>query len=161
MTSDASRLQLRDIHLPEPISWWPPATGWWLLAALALVLLAALVLVIVIRRRTRLKRTAQAELLRIRNQYQQHNNDGLTIRQLSTLLRRVCISFDRREQVASLTGTNWLRYLDQLGGDNQFTSGAGRLLADAPYRQQPEQCAAELLELCQHWLHNLPNRSRR
>lgn len=22
--------QLRDIHLPEPISWWPLAPGWWL-----------------------------------------------------------------------------------------------------------------------------------
>lgn len=27
-------LPLRDIHLPEAVSWWPPAIGWWLLALL-------------------------------------------------------------------------------------------------------------------------------
>jgi hypothetical protein len=33
-------VQLRDIHLPEPISWWPPAPGWWFLAVASGVLLA-------------------------------------------------------------------------------------------------------------------------
>jgi hypothetical protein len=28
---DYSQLPLRDIHLPEPISWWPLAYGWWIL----------------------------------------------------------------------------------------------------------------------------------
>ena len=31
--------QLRDIHLPEPISWWPLAPGWWLLIIIALALM--------------------------------------------------------------------------------------------------------------------------
>ena len=26
-----SLAQLRDIQLPEPISWWPLAPGWWVL----------------------------------------------------------------------------------------------------------------------------------
>ena len=26
--------QLRDIHLPEPILWWPLAPGWWVLIVL-------------------------------------------------------------------------------------------------------------------------------
>lgn len=32
--------QLRDIHLPEPVSWWPPAPGWWLLIIITLALTA-------------------------------------------------------------------------------------------------------------------------
>jgi len=30
--------QLRDIHLPEAVHWWPPAPGWWIVAALLLAL---------------------------------------------------------------------------------------------------------------------------
>ena len=28
--------QLRDIHLPEAVPWWPPAPGWWMLFALVI-----------------------------------------------------------------------------------------------------------------------------
>ncbi|MBV1912177.1 MAG: DUF4381 domain-containing protein, partial [Cycloclasticus sp.] len=30
-------LPLRDIHLPDAITWWPPAIGWWLLLAVIIV----------------------------------------------------------------------------------------------------------------------------
>ena len=39
--------QLRDIHLPEAIGWWPLAPGWWLLiilVCLGLITLARLFL---------------------------------------------------------------------------------------------------------------------
>ena len=32
-------LALRDIHLPAPVGWWPPAPGWWLLAGLMLAVI--------------------------------------------------------------------------------------------------------------------------
>jgi len=41
---------LRDIHLPDAISWWTPAIGWWIL--LALVIAAFIVLPKIYRRMT-------------------------------------------------------------------------------------------------------------
>lgn len=38
MASPDPLAQLRDIHLPEPIGWWPLAIGWYILIALALFL---------------------------------------------------------------------------------------------------------------------------
>ncbi len=29
--------QLRDIHLPEPVTFWPPAPGWWFILLLILI----------------------------------------------------------------------------------------------------------------------------
>ena len=37
---DPTELPLRDLHLPNPVGWWPLAPGWWFLIALALALMA-------------------------------------------------------------------------------------------------------------------------
>ena len=34
--------QLRDVHLPEPVSWWPLAPGYWIVLALVVVVLGML-----------------------------------------------------------------------------------------------------------------------
>ena len=41
---DPEQIPLRDLHLPEPVGWWPLAWGWWILIALALAGIAYLLL---------------------------------------------------------------------------------------------------------------------
>ncbi len=156
------QLPLRDIHLPDPIGWWPPAPGWWLLLA-ALILLPLLITLLMKWRRKlhnqgQVKRQADAELARIRADYQQHQDSLQLTQALSALLRRAALSRYPRSEVAGLTGEAWLSFLDrQLQGED-FRHGSGRLLCDAPYRADaPSQDEAEaLLALSQRWLSALP-----
>jgi len=61
--------QLRDIHLPEPISWWPPAPGWWFLALCGAVLLGWLATLLYRRyRANHYRRQALAKLHQLESQ---------------------------------------------------------------------------------------------
>lgn len=148
-------LPLRDIHLPEAVSWWPPAPGWWLLLVLTAMIVAVVFLFIRIRQRRQLKRTVLAELNSIRQQYND-NHDRIEIaRALSALMRRASISFYPRHDSASLTGEQWLQHLDNTAQRKDFKNGSGRILATAPYLPVNSQVNVDfddLLSLCEHWL---------
>lgn len=151
----ASELPLRDIHLPEPVSWWPPAPGWWMLLAL---LLAAVLLSWFFHRRYRhkaLQRAAQQALQRIGADYQESGDGRVLAQQLSILLRRVSLSFYPRQQVAGLTGQAWLSLLDRTLPGDEFQRGAGRVLIAAPYSIDCRIDGAALLQLCERWLRQL------
>jgi len=160
MTGNSPLADLRDIHLPEPVSWWPPAPGWWLLLGLLFVLVLCVFIFLRLRNRSRIKRAALAEFAAIRLLNQQ-DADGLqTVKELSALLRRVCISYGPREQTAALVGDRWLQYLDRLGNCSDFNDGPGRLLIEAPYRPATDIDPTPLLDLCQHWLQKLPGKAK-
>lgn len=146
------QLPLQDIHLPEAISGWPPAIGWWILLLLALLAcVAAYYWYKKLTRKTPVK-SARALLLNIK---QADNADELdTLKQLSALVRRVSISVNPRADVASLTGKQWLNYLDQSVEGTPFSTGVGQYLSDAQYRKNaPEGLDIDqLIELCERWL---------
>lgn len=94
---------LREIHLPEPISFWPLAPGWWLLAAL--ILSAGIALAAVLRRRRNSPtRAALRELDGLEASYRQSCDPVLLAVDLSKLLRRLCLVRFPREDVASSSG---------------------------------------------------------
>lgn len=157
---ESDRLPLRDIHLPEAIGWWPPAIGWWLLAILIPLLVAlAYWLYKRITRKTAAK-AAKKLLLQIKQDQRCDNSQKL--KDLSALIRRAAISTAGRNECAGLTGQNWLEFLDRSVKGSPFTEGAGRLLADAPYRnnQPTEQDISRLTSLCEDWLNAQTKRKR-
>ena len=115
--------QLRDIHLPEPIGWWPIAPGWWALLALICVLVVAAVVWARIRRRSA-RFIALRELEAI-----DPGREEEFLTQISSLLRRVA----RRRSAGAdvLTGEAWSAFL--MEGKHGMGRDSARLLATGPY----------------------------
>jgi len=147
-----AQLPLKDIHLPEAIGWWPPAIGWWLLVVLIALLIVFLYWFYKRLTRKSAIRAAKKNLAIIKENPALDNNQKL--RELSILVRRVAISLSPRSEAASLTGQQWLAFLDKSLTGAPFSEGCGQLLADAPYRntQPTEQEISQLISLCEDWL---------
>ncbi len=126
-------LQLRDIHLPAEPGFWPPAPGWWILAVLLLALLLWLARITL--HRYRLRRQRQRILAMLDDLEQDSNTvTPQRIAHISSLLRRLALMRHPRRRVAALTGTDWLHFLDESGGDGRFSHGPGEVLASGPYQ---------------------------
>ena len=133
--------QLRDIHGLDPISWWPLAPGWWISALLILLTFVALFLLI---RHFILyppgswrweARVALRELWRQRNLQPQKESAA----QLSELLRRIAIARFGREKTASISGDEWLAWLQQSDPNGFDWSGRGGILLNLPYAPDGRQ----------------------
>ena len=150
-----NQLPLKDIHLPESVGWWPPAIGWWILAFLIpLLIVLGIWLFKRITRKTALK-TAKAILNSIKQD--ENLDDYQKVCQMSVLIRRTAISCFPRSETASLTGKEWLLFLDTPLQDQRFSDGIGKLLIDAPYQQQIRDNSKinDLFGLCEDWLQAL------
>lgn len=145
-------LPLKDIHLPDEITWWPLAIGWWLL--IVLVIVAIVGSYVLYKRLTRQTATKQAKAILLAIRANDSNDILLTIKELSVCLRRVAMSVDSREKVAGLVGDVWLDYLDESMDDAPFKTGIGRLLVDAPYQPliDGDVDINALINLCDTWV---------
>jgi uncharacterized protein DUF4381 len=153
-TTDPATLALRDIHLPDSVSWWPLAPGWWVLLLLIIIIIVFVIFLVRYRQNYRASavRLAKLELERIEKEFKSNKDKSSLIQELSKLVRRVSISLFKRSESASLTGQDWLLFLDQLNGDNSFSNGVGRFLIEAPYRDTVDYDATELLKLISSWI---------
>jgi len=163
MQSAQPQLNLKDIHLPDAVSWWPPAIGYWLVLAVLIALVLIVFGLRYLRNRTLIKRQALAEFSRIRSAYQTDLDQKALATSLSKLLRRAAISAYPVSDCASLSGKDWLNWLDkQLSkSDITFSDGPGYLLTEFIYSDlKHTNDINDLLDLTQRWLRQLPAKGK-
>ncbi len=153
--------QLRDIHAPESVSWWPLAPGWWLM----LIAILAIIFVILWRYSQRKNRAVQHAALKSLNQLDKRFHTDHDIKtlltELSILLRRVAIASFPPHRVAGLTGAAWLRFLDETGGKGQFSSPLGLQFITLPYNLELEANGEQLIVLARNWIKRAPVYARK
>lgn len=158
-------LELRDIHLPDPVSWWPLASGWWILLALIISLLAAAYIFIpklIKKLKHRPARNlALSEFNIIQQQFRTQQNNQTLVQSLSVLLRRICMTYDSRQNSASLTGKSWSNKLNNLNPQHPFSDELMSVLINAPYQKHHEFNAEQLLNQCENWIKHLPSEAHR
>ena len=153
--------ELRDIHLPDASLWWPPAPGWWIGLLLILLLLWLLPRLLRWLRHKPAKRLSLQELERIRRGYKEGQSEIAVLRDVTTLLRRVVISYYGRDYNAAFTGSQWIDQVQQLAPGAGFNGQQLQLLAHDRYRAQCEFDVDALLQSLEQWLRALPRKSSR
>ena len=142
-------IPLRDLHLPEAISWWPLAPGWWLVIGIAVILLAYM-LRLYLRKYARgaARRHALRKLNALTAEFERHRDAVAFCSSLSELLRRTMLAYAPRQQIAGLTGEEWLAWLDLDFDQPRFQSPTGRKLLELPYRRPDDDVSAmELVDV--------------
>lgn len=149
---DPSQLELKDIHLPEAIGWWPPAIGWWILPILIPLAIALIIWLYELFSCQTAIKSAKKQLQYIKQQNQMAAQPRIAL--LSELIRRTAISSSPRHESAGLTGETWLKYLDQSVQGSPFSQGVGQHLVDTHYKKTVEDDIniTELITLCETWL---------
>lgn len=140
--------ELRDIHLPDGVSYFPFAYGWWLIAVAIIGSFALYQLV-----RFLLQKSKKRYALRLLNDIY-CSNSLKAAASMSEILRRVCIS--KYPFAASFSGNEWINFLNS-HSQSKLSAKTAELLLNAPY--MPENSShfqtsdvTSLRIFCQKWI---------
>ena len=157
MSEAPAALELRDIVLPDPVSWAPQTVGWWIVFGIAAVVLAWATVSAVRRyRANRYRRLALARLALLERALQEDESREAALAEIPVLVKQTALAFRPRQEVASLTGDAWLLFLDRSYDGSGFTEGPGRLLPAIAYGTAAGALGREevgtLIDLVRIWI---------
>jgi hypothetical protein len=157
--------QLADIHLPAEIGYWPPAPGWWLLLAL---LVAALVwLGIRLFKQWQRQRRCSFALAELDKCYQSYNSAAPAddeqqsaaqlnlINGVNAVLRRVALKHFPDDQVAGLSGEQWVAFIRARSTSTLLNEQLATALAQGRFARRCDIDTENLHAMAQQWIKGL------
>lgn len=144
--------QLKDVHTPDAISWWPLAIGWWILAIIILTSLITLVRLFIRRRKqNNYRKLALTELNTHYKSWQAHHNDKAYIAAANNVLKRVS-RIVKPESVSQFSDA-WVDSLESHYNTN-FSQEARYALAHQCYQEHVSADIDTLNSEVNQWLKN-------
>ena len=158
--STANALEgLHGVLLPAPVRYTPQTIGWLIVA---IIVLAAVAWWGYRRYRfwleNRYRDVALTQLALLEARVADAAERVAALTELPVLVKQTALQRYPREQVAELSGKEWLMFLNKSYGGNDFTEGVGALLPSLAYQspfvleQIPDRKIDELLELLKNWI---------
>jgi len=140
---------MHGLVVPSPVSLTPQTLGWWVaLGWLLAVLMLAVCRVVARRRQNRYRREALAALKSI--EADGAADPAAAARRIAVLLKRTALAAYPREDVASLYGDDWSRFLCESARNDERVLAGARQLAAAAYR--PGMDGAALVAPARRWI---------
>ncbi|MBL7003531.1 MAG: DUF4381 domain-containing protein [Gammaproteobacteria bacterium] len=155
-----NNLELRDIHLPDAVSWWPPAIGWWVLLMAIFLLIALLLWLYKRAKQVTVRQQAQQQYKLIKDEYNNCNDKVWLSQQLAQLLRQVLLTIKPRSEVAKVTGLEWLEALASIHEKGNLSKNEADILFLAPYQVSADYDADKLLQVIETWVKTIPSRHK-
>ncbi|RYD65708.1 MAG: DUF4381 domain-containing protein [Verrucomicrobiaceae bacterium] len=139
----ASLDRLHDLVVPPPVPWWPPTTGWAIvLVALGLAVVGLLLKAFMKWQADRYRREALSQL----------DDPATKPSEWSALLKRTALVVWPREEVAGLTGKEWLAFLDRTAGMSAFSTGSGKSIESIAFDPKAGESAGDLKVVVREWI---------
>lgn len=143
--------RLRDIHLPDPGGFWPPAAGWWILAIVLIALGGVLVwLTVRRRRRNRWLRSARSRLVGLERSAAP---EPWWFMQLNTLLKQAARERYPESHPEALSGEAWVEFLLTTAPKHRVASRpVAEALVESAWRPTVSTEPAQALAFARLWL---------
>ncbi|RUR18386.1 DUF4381 domain-containing protein [Legionella sp. km535] len=144
--------QLKDIHLPDPIGWWPLAPGWYVLMSMMFLLIIGIAYWSYKRHINGLAKRKALGLLHIyKENYLKDRNVQIASARISELLRRVALVYFPRAEVASIHGDDWIDFLNKSSKNIDFKQVKAMLL-ESPFKTAESVNLDPLFTCAEQWI---------